>query len=325
MDNETTPQYPRIDGFKGINNRIDPIRLGMEYQLQADNVLCDDAGVLIRRPGINSFLLGDYQDLYGTQDGLLLAIDSSNRLVKINETGETTILNEGVTGAPFAWVELGYALFLMSQHAQWAIYPDRVIRWGSLCPSAAVTTYPISDPVSYPPPVGHVLCARRSQIAIGVWEAHRDRSVLYLSRPDYPHEFRLDKDWQIFAGRINLLASTAQGMVIGTDRAIYIDPYDSALVRVAEYGVPLDSLISDERDSLYFWSERGLCRAIPFENLTDKVLAVTERTTVTAGLLNYQGSRYAVVQQNGPVVTRRRMKPYEPLTASITHTQGITP
>jgi hypothetical protein len=97
---------------------------------------------------------------------------------------------------------------------------------------------------------------------------------------------------------------------------------------VAEYGVPLNGMVYDERDVVFFWSERGLCR-IPgkdrlFENLTDKQFAITERDTVTAALLDYQGSRYAVVQQTGAVTTRRGAQPYEPMTISTTHAQGVT-
>jgi hypothetical protein len=83
-------------------------------------------------------------------------------------------------------------------------------------------------------------------------------------------------------------------------------------------------MVYDERDVVFFWSERGLCKATPFENLTDKQFAVTERDTVTAALLDYQGSRYAVVQQTGAVTTRRGAQPYEPMTISTTHAQGIT-
>jgi len=148
--------------------------------------------------------------------------------------------------------------------------------------------------------------------------------VLYLSRPGYPHEFRLERDYQLFTGRITLLADTSSAFVIATDRAVFLDPYDGPLARVAEYGVPLNGMVYDERDVVFFWSERGLCKATPFENLTDKQFAITERDNVTAALLDYQGSRYAVVQQTGAVSTKRSARPYDAMTISTTHAQGIT-
>lgn len=316
--------YPKVEAFKGINNRADPIRLGLEWQLQADNCLCDDAGFLTRRPGQVALGGTGYQDVYGTRDGRLLAVDASNQLVQVDPQGHETLLHAGITGAPFQWVELGYALFLMSASARWAIYPDRVISWGSLCPAAPTDAYPVGDPISYPPPFGNVLGVRREQLAVAVWEDDRDRSVLYLSRPGFPHEFRLERDYQIFAGRITLLADTSMAFLIATDRAIYLDPYDAPLMRVAEYGVPSGGLVYDERDIVFFWTERGLCKVAPFENLTDKQLVTQDRQTVIASLLNWQGSRYAVVQQSGPETTRRSARPYEPMTIATTHLQGVT-
>lgn len=323
-EQQAAPQWPKVDAFKGINNRIDPTRLGLEWQLQAENVLCDDAGYLIRRPGNKPVATG-YLDAYGTRNGRLLLITTGNALVERFDDGAEATLATGVTGGPFVWCELGYALFVMSATKQWAIYPDRVIAWGSLCPAEQRMSYPINEPSVYPPPKGTVLTARRSQIAVGVWEPEADRSVIYFSRPDFPHEFRLEKDYLLIAGRITLLAAVAQGLVIGTDRSIWIDPVDSSMQRVSDYGVPLGALATDDRGVIYFWSERGLCRAMPFENLSDKALAVQLRQKVTAGILPYQGSSYAVVSMTGPLAPKQISRPYTPLTITTTHAQGITP
>lgn len=308
--------FPKVEIFKGLNNRVDPIRLGLEWQLQADNCLCDDAGFLTRRPGITENIGSGYKDVYGTRDGRLLAIDSSDRLVQIDEAGSAQVLQTGITGAPFQWAELGYAVFLLgANNSKWAVYPDRVIAWGSLCPSVSVS-YPVGDPISYPPPNGNLIGTYRSQLVIAAWEPEFDRSVVYFSRPDYPHEFRLERDYQLFAGKITLLADTANAFVIATDRAIYLDYYDRPITRVAEYGVAPGGFLFDEYDTVWFWSERGLCKATPFENITDKQLAVTERKIVTGAVLAWQGSRYAVVQQIGDTSARRKVHAYEPLAVS---------
>ncbi len=323
MPDQAPPPSQTIAGFKGVNNRIDPTRLGWESQLEAVNVLCDDAGYLTRRPGLTSLATG-YVDAYGTRNGRLLLITTGDDLVERFEDGRPSVKAHGVAGAPFVWCELGYALFLMSPTAQWAVYPDRVIPWGSLCPPPPTVPYPIGDPISYPPPKGQVLCSRRSQMVVGVWEPERDRSVLYFSRPDSPHEFRLDRDWIIIPGQVTLLVSLAQGLVIGTDRAIYTDPIDSPIQRVADYGVPLNAAALDDRNTVYFWSERGLCKAFPFENMTDSRLAVTVRHTVTAGIFPFQGSTYAVVSQTGDPTPRQLTRPFVPPSISTTYSQGLT-
>lgn len=317
-------EYSKAEVFKGLNNRIDPIRLGLEWQLQANNCLCDDAGFLTRRPGITTNIGSGYKDIYGTRDGRLLAIDASDKLVQIDEVGAEIVLQSGVTGAPFQWTELGYVVFLLGMNnSKWAVYPDRVIKWGSLCPSVTVS-YPIGDPISYPPPDGNLIGTYRSQLVIAAWEPEFDRSVLYFSRPDYPHEFRLERDYQLFAGKITLLANTANAFVIATDRAIYLDYYDRPIVRVAEYGVALGGLLFDEYDMVWFWSERGLCKAAPFENITDKQLAITERQVVTGAVLTWQGSRYAIVQQIGDTSARRKVHSYDPLALSTEATAILT-
>lgn len=320
------PQSPPnvVTQFKGINNRIQPTALGLEFQLSAENVLCDNAGYLVRRPGVNPFLSG-LKDVYGTRNGRLLAIDTEDQLIEVHESGDVVILATGVTGSPFQWVELGYAFFLQSKTASWVVYPHQVIPWGSLCPPPTAVTYPLGDPISYPPPVGEVIGARRSQMMVGVWEPDRDRSVLYFSRPDFPHEFRLERDFMMIPGKITLLATVSRGIIIGTDRAIFIDPIDEAVQRVADYGVLESAGVQNDQDMVYFWTERGLCRSMPFENLTDKNLAVTVRSHVAVGILPYQGSEYAVISQSGGVRPKQLTRPYVPLMITDAYSQGITP
>lgn len=322
---EPNPPFPVVNGFKGLNNRIDQTRLGLEWQIQADNCLCDDAGYLVRVPNMATFKSSGYVDLHGTRNGRLLAVDNTDQLLELNEAGDTTVLHAGVTGAPFIWAELGYALFLLSPRAKWAIYPDRKLVWGALCPAEPVYTDAdllanpaadmdlLGDPLSYPPPAGDVLGTRRGQIAVGAWEPNLDRSVVYFSRPEYPHEFRLATDFLLFAGRITLIAEVSAGVVYGTDRNIFFDPIDAPMQRVADYGVPLGGTVYDDRDVVYFWSQRGLCKVAPFENLTDKSLVATLRTDTTAALFPYQGSTYAVVHQYGATKTQQPARAYEPV------------
>lgn len=300
-----------VSGFKGLNNRLDPIACGLVWQLQADNCLCDNAGFLTRCPG--QYMIGSsyYKDTYGTRNERLLAIDSSDNLVQIDEHGTATVLHTGITGAPFQWAELGYALFLMSSTHHWAIYPNRAIEWGSLCPTVT-TSYPLGDPISYRPPVGSVLGVRRDQLAIAVWEDDRDRSVVYFSRPGYPHEFRLERDYEIFTGRVTLLADTPLAFVIATDRAIYLSSYDSQMVKVAEYGATFGGGIYGDGEIIWFWTTQGLCKVTPFENLTDKQLAAVNRSFTTAALLNWQGSQYAIIHQNGQITPNKGPQPYTP-------------
>lgn len=393
---------PRVDGFKGLNNRIDPTRLGLEWQIQADNVLCDDASYLVRRPGLQTLSSG-LIDLYGRRDGRLLGVTSGNVLVEILEDGTQSTLFYGMEGGPFQWTELGYVVFAMSATHAWAIYPNRLVSWGvPTCPppvvssdggeftfriacvyvapdgrqggtASLVTAYgpetagiivtppvlngyrtrtyastpdgtelylanegivpfvlsteprgvPLSTLHDYPPPVGGVIGDFHNRLVVGVWEPELDRSVLYFSALDNPHAFRLDEDFQIVPGRVTLLASLPRAVVIGTDRAVYIDPIDEPVQRVADYGVASGGLIQDERGVVEFWTERGLCVARPFKNLTDEKVVAPLRERITAAFWPWQGSQYAVVHQQGPKISKQRTRAHEPLSISEVNLQGI--
>lgn len=134
-------ERPRVVGFKGIDNRTRPVSLGLEWQLDALNVVCDRAGWLRKRPGGALVRVG-LADVYAVPDGRFLAVDASARLLDL-ATGET--LAEGVTGAPFSWFSLGTAAFAVSPRGAWAVYPDRVVPWGVPCcpaPTLAVVVAP---------------------------------------------------------------------------------------------------------------------------------------------------------------------------------------
>lgn len=392
----------KVTAFKGLNNRIDPTRLGLEWQVQADNVLCDDAGYLVRRPGLQAISSG-LIDLYGRRDGRLLGVTASAVLVEILEGGTQVPLFTSMEGGPFQWTELGYVVFAMSATHSWAIYPNRLVSWGvPLCPPPRVSgdggefafrvacvyvaadgrqggtasivtihgpetagmvitppalagyqtrTYastpdgtelyltsegtvpfvlcaeprgvPLSTLHHYPPPTGNVIGDFHNRLVVGVWEPELDRSVLYFSALDNPHAFRLDEDFQVVPGRVTLLASLPRAVVIGTDRAVYIDPIDEPVQRVADYGVASGGLIQDERGVVEFWTERGLCVARPFKNLTDEKVVVPLRERITAAFWPWQGSQYAVVHQQGPKISKQRTRAHEPLSISEVNLQGI--
>ena len=69
--------FTKIANFSGINNRVDPAKLGLEWQLVAQNTLCDNAQYQVVRPGYIEFL-SDAVDAYGTDDGRLFSVTSAD-------------------------------------------------------------------------------------------------------------------------------------------------------------------------------------------------------------------------------------------------------
>lgn len=111
------------ESFKGLNNRIDPTALGLIWQIQTDNALCDRASHLVKRPG-NRLIGRGFKDLYASKANVLYAITIMDELVTISENGGKSLIAEELVGAPFYWAELGYAIFAVSESAAWAIYPQ---------------------------------------------------------------------------------------------------------------------------------------------------------------------------------------------------------
>jgi len=319
------PSAPIIEEFKGLNNRIDPTRLGLTWQLEASNVLCDDAGYLVRRPGWTEVAL-DIKDAHAARDGRLLAITTADALVEVLADGATNTLAIGLTGGPFQWAELGYALFLLSPTAKWAVYPDRVLAWGALCPPPVDPSLEgLGDPVYYPPPDGKILAARRGQLIVGASEPDLDRAVLYFSRPNYPHEFCLERDFLMVPGRLTVLATIFEFLLVGTDRAIYLEEPDGGLRQVADYGALSCGATHDDRGAVYLWTERGLCRMTgEFENMTDPALVPQLRERGTLAILPWRGAAYAVIQQTGAVRQRSRSAAHNPPAVATSRAQGIT-
>lgn len=382
--------------FKGLNNRIDPTLLGMDWQLEASGVLLDNASRFVGQPipvSVRSAV-----DAYGARDGRLF-VATVSRLYQLGANHEV-LMEWAITGAPFLWAEVGTALFLqsISSTETWAIYPDRVVPWaislpqtpvvtaltsGSLprgtylvafvtemsdgrlsgrsvfasatvsengglsivapltAPQGASTRVYVSDPdgefplfrgyapltwtlleprgpvipdAAFPPPSANVLGMWRNRVVVAVWEADKERSVIYRSLPDTPHLFDL-RDFQLVAGRVGVIAEVPGGLVITTDRRIYIDAINAPVQIVAEYGAPFGSVVWQDDGRVLFWTDRGLCRAMPFENLTEKNLAPDVRGEASVAMLRWNGSEYALVAtSNSHKSAGRTIQPHLPLT-----------
>lgn len=104
-----------------------------------------------------------------------------------------------------------------------------------------------------------------------------DVSVVWVSEPLGYHLFNLNSGFMLFPGRVLMLVATEDALIIGTDRAVFA--FDGkTLTRVALYGVVggqncvRDTQVKTGR--VLFMSTRGLCEALPFNNLTEDRVAI---------------------------------------------------
>lgn len=130
-----------------------------------------------------------------------------------------------------------------------------------------------------------------------------DQSVIWFSQPLGFHLFDLHSDFFMVPGKALMLAPHTSALVIGT--GIGIHAYDGAsLVDLAGYGVVAGQHWAEDSTpskSIYFWSVRGLCSALPFSNLTERQVSVAPGVSACGAIVQDGGQKrfIAAIQQGG--------------------------
>lgn len=140
-----------------------------------------------------------------------------------------------------------------------------------------------------------------------LWGAVIDRplglSFLFRSEPFWTHLFNPTTKVETVQGQVRMLASTGEGLVVGTDRNIHALIPEQGLVDLAQYGVIPGQNSYYERDSqkVLFWTQEGICEALPFANLTNDRLSAKAGDRCCVGMVRQGGfSRLMVVTHTDP-------------------------
>ena len=130
--------------------------------------------------------------------------------------------------------------------------------------------------------------------------ASEDQSVVWKSRPFAYHLYDMGSDYMVLPGRVALLLWNNQGLLIGTTQAIYQHTDDGKLDMLVNYGVlPGVAGDLDAESMAYFWTTRGFCRAMPFENLTEKQVGMPPGLRANTRLLYLDGMQQLVTVTQG--------------------------
>lgn len=127
-----------------------------------------------------------------------------------------------------------------------------------------------------------------------------DGGMVYRSHPYWPHLFDLSAQGLALAGRVTLLASLeATGLLVGTDRGIYVLGSDDQLTQIADYGaVPgqTNHFRYDEGEQIkvYFWTDRGMAVAPPFQLLMEGRVSADPGDRCAVGLVEQGGFKRLV-------------------------------
>lgn len=169
--------------------------------------------------------------------------------------------------------------------------------------------YPTVNTASMPEGISHIAFCKGRCFA-GQYLPSARMSAVWISQPFGFHLWNLSKDYLPVAGEIGLLLSNNAGVLIGTTEAIYqYDDKSGELSELASYGVvPGSAGDLDAQDMAYFWTTRGLCRAMPFENLTEKDVSMPPGVRATAAMVYMDGVQQfvTVTQGGGDAFNKRR-------------------
>jgi hypothetical protein len=160
----------------------------------------------------------------------------------------------------------------------------------------------------YPLPAdGELPTFWRSRMYVVQYFPSEDISAIWFSEPLGYHLFNLQQSFISVPGKTVLLAPTPGGMVIGTDKKIF--GYDGeTLSELANYGAVAGwgSAIDDDKRVL-FWSQRGLCAALPFSNMTQRQVSVAPGISAGGAILEKDGEKQYVValQMGGEIFNKR--------------------
>lgn len=128
-----------------------------------------------------------------------------------------------------------------------------------------------------------------------------DQTVVWRSRPLAYHLFNLDSDYFVVPGEVTQMHGAAAGLIVTTQSRVFA--YDGErLAQLAPYGAPPGQHAEAGADEkIYFWTKRGLCRAFPFQNMTESALSVAPGVQAGGGIVESNGYRkfVAVIQQGG--------------------------
>lgn len=134
-----------------------------------------------------------------------------------------------------------------------------------------------------------------------LYDPQSDTTVIFPSKSFGFHLFDLGEGIAV-TGKVLMLAPTDSALVIGTDRHVWARTNDGSLVKLAHYGVIPGmpwafDLLEDGRGNdktVLFWSQRGLCRALPFANLTAGHLSVAPGVKAGAAVIARNGEKHFI-------------------------------
>ncbi len=304
-DNEPTLETKQ---FLGLRNTDRPARLPLGALVVAENIDIDDTGAIERRKGYAAiegltavtaaYATRDERDLYVVDGGILKRVLSLAPVV-------TQVLAINIPTGEVWWAENGGHLFC-SGAVNGIIHADTFTpygEWGSDdeqtfdAQGQTLNTDEADIGTSAPPANTECVAFFQGSVWLSYYDTVSDQSFIFRSKPFFWSRWDLAMDYIPVPGRVVLLAATDSGVVVGTDKTIHAYVQD-AFGALANYGVIAGQYHYDQ-GRVYFWTARGLCRALPFEAMTEEFVSVPPGTRACLAVTRRKGNKQAIIVTTG--------------------------
>ena len=290
-----------ISAFKGLNNVTDPLRLGMEWLAQADNVNISDTGALSKRDGYALAKAGNFSAAFTTpeHERTFFVVDGV-----LQDFAGVALASVDAT-RPMFWAEVNGVVYFNNGVDSGTIAPDNTVGLWRGAPTSYGAGFKGDDgqdlEVLYgtlPADTGAIQHWRGRMYAAQYF-ASENLSVVWFSEPLGFHLFNLDSNFFSVPGEVTMLAPHSDALIVGTSEAVHAYTPER-LVALAGYGVPPGEHWATDDTRVLFWTARGLCAALPFENLTDEQISVAAGIRAGGCLIESGGQkRYLTSLQQG--------------------------
>lgn len=119
-----------------------------------------------------------------------------------------------------------------------------------------------------------------------------NQTAVWMSKPLAYHLFDLSAGFFMVPGQVLAMAPTEEALVISTDAAMYAYTH-SGIKILAPYGVVPGHPWARDADTgdVFLWTSRGVCKAAPFENLTQEYLSVPPGRQAAACIMLRDGDK----------------------------------
>lgn len=148
------------------------------------------------------------------------------------------------------------------------------------------------------PPGTDVVQAWKGRVYASQPMVSEDQSVVWFTEALGFHLWNLNSNFFVVPGKVLAMAPTNDALIVATGERIYAYSGDK-LQQLASYGTVPGKSWDLDGDRLLMWTTRGLCSALPFENLTEKQVSVAPGVHVAGCVVRTGGQKrfVATIQQ----------------------------